>query len=54
MLFCSLSRQGKTAITGTVLFLGSIALMPPPETGLGMFLYFAIIAYISSYWLRRQ
>ena len=43
-----------TAITGTVLFLGSMALMPPPETGLGMFAYFAIIAYISSFWLRRQ
>lgn len=43
-----------TAITGTVLFLGSMALMPPPETSLGMFAYFAVIAYVSSYWLRRK
>ena len=43
-----------TTITGTALFLGSMALMPPPETGWGMFLYFTVIAYVSSYWLRRE
>lgn len=43
-----------STITGIVLFLSSMAFMPPPETGLGMFAYFVIIAYISSYWLRRK